>query len=193
MRIGTRAVTGAGAWLAGAAAATGLCLWAVSYLGTASDSAQGVTLDADQVHRALASATATDAAGAGTAPTPDPTTAGATLSPSSATATATAPAGSAPAPTSPSASPASSAAPQTVDRRLSASSGTVTAQCQGTVVFLTSWSPALGYQVQGVQRGPARQATVVFAGAGRLVHVQVFCVGGAPTLTTGEDEGGVDR
>jgi hypothetical protein len=46
-------------------------------------------------------------------------------------------------------------------------------------VYLTSWSPATGYRVEDVARGPAPSAEVWFDGPYE-VHITVTCQNGLP-------------
>jgi hypothetical protein len=182
--VRTRVTAGVGAWIVGATAATGLSLFAVSYLGEDPQNPHGATLSQAQVEQALASMTgAPDPSTAPDSPTPSgAVTTGATPStpaaptapPSSATSTHTAPARSA-------------AAGQPVDRRLSGDAGTVLAQCQGSIVYLVTWSPAQGYQAEASQRGPAHLATVVFTGYGKRIEFHVGCLAGIPALVEADD------
>jgi hypothetical protein len=72
-------------------------------------------------------------------------------------------------------------------RQFQTSAGVLTGQCIGDLAYLVSWSPAPGYRVDDVRRGPAAIAQVTFenpttrqegaygvqctAGVPRLVHV----------------------
>ena len=57
---------------------------------------------------------------------------------------------------------------------------------------LTSWSPAQGYHVVSVDRGPAKTAQIRFSDDdGQEDHGQrltVFCRNGRPEATTDEDD-----
>ncbi|WP_370376251.1 hypothetical protein [Catenulispora sp. GAS73] len=202
---------GVGAWIVGATTATGLSLFAVSYLGDAPHNPQGDTLSVSEVNRALASATATpdgssaDSAPPGPAgtspvrPTPSDSASGTSSgTPSGLPSTGPAASNTAPSSTAgshpwlaPTGSTGSTAA-HTVERRLSVDGGSVLAQCQGSAAYLVSWSPAQGYLADGVQRGPARFATVVFVGAANRMEVRVACPAGTPALV-GDDDGGFDH
>ncbi|MFG2041782.1 hypothetical protein [Dactylosporangium sp. NPDC048998] len=86
-----------------------------------------------------------------------------------------------PAPTKTAAAPVvPGSSPSGVQRLLTSPGGTVVARCTGSSVYLVSWSPAQGYQVTHVERGPGRTAEVAFRGA-RRVEIEVRCVGGRPT------------
>jgi hypothetical protein len=105
-----------------------------------------------------------DASAAASRPSP-----GATASPSASRT----PAASA------SADPSASPGPP---RQFSIAAGVLTARCTGSQAYLVSWSPAPGYRVDEVRRGPASVAVVSFmSGTQRLVF-GVRCVSGVPRL-----------
>jgi hypothetical protein len=84
----------------------------------------------------------------------------------------------------PSAPPASTGVGQVsapVTRLLSSAGGTAVARCTGDRVYLVSWSPAQGYRVDDVARGPGRYARVTFESMRREVTIQARCVDGVPT------------
>jgi hypothetical protein len=60
----------------------------------------------------------------------------------------------------------------------------VTAQCIGYLAYLVSWSPAPGYRVDDVRRGPAVEALVTFVmfSTRQETTVAVRCVSGVPRL-----------
>ncbi|MGN9838032.1 hypothetical protein ACTMTI_07910 [Nonomuraea sp. H19] len=63
--------------------------------------------------------------------------------------------------------------------------GTVIASCAGDQVTLRSWSPAQGYSTDGVEPGPAREATVEFEpDEGEDVELTITCTGGQPGAHT---------
>lgn len=53
--------------------------------------------------------------------------------------------------------------------------GTVIARCEGGLVTLRSWSPAQGFQVDDVERGPDDRARVEFESEETEVKVEVHC------------------
>ena len=163
-----RFLAGVGAWLLGAAAATGGSLLAVSVLGQALAPAPSQQLTETAVVRALAS----EAAEATRPPSPRPSV--------STTATPLAPrakkASPKPSPTPP------APAPEPVG--LTSIGGTVVAGCQGAGAYLVSWSPAQGDEVDQVVRGPAATAEVAFAGLRKLVTMNISCSGGVPAAST---------
>ena len=73
------------------------------------------------------------------------------------------------------------------ERSLSSTGGTVVARCQTGGAYLVYWSPAPGYRVDNVIRGPAQPARVSFEGQGREVKVSVTCVNATPQATTREE------
>lgn len=80
-----------------------------------------------------------------------------------------------------------SATVNSVQRLLSSSGGTVVARCVGASAYLVSWSPAQGYQVGHVLRGPSPEVGVTFRNATNRtwVEVEIHCVAGTPTLDDG--------
>jgi hypothetical protein len=60
----------------------------------------------------------------------------------------------------------------------------LTAQCIGQLAYLVSWSPAPGYQVDDVRRGPTATAQVTFQNpaARQESAFGVQCVAGVPRL-----------
>jgi len=187
--VRVRVTAGVGAWIVGAASATGLSLFAVSFLSPDPQSPQGATLSQDQVEQALASMTGT--AGSSTPPVSPGFSGSATTGPTpSGPPTSTQPKTSAPA--APAAPTHSASGPQPVERRLSDDAGTVVAQCQGSLAYLVTWSPAQGYQAEVAQRGPAHLATVVFTRFGSRVEFRVGCPGGIPALVE-SDDGRIDH
>lgn len=97
---------------------------------------------------------------------------------------------SAPAPASP--APTTAAPTQTVPqgsrRALSTPGGVVVAECFGGSVTLVSLTPAQGYQVDDLDRGPDTEAEVTFEGAGGEVEVKVRCEAGQPVVTWEADD-----
>lgn len=179
-----RVAAGIGAWVIGVVSATSLSLVAVSVFGRDAANSHGPVLSQDDVARALASATADPSPGTG------PST--------SASTTKADPAGTAPPPTPSQVAPTTSAppAPSTtsiapVSRVLSSPAGTVVVRCQGSQVYLRSWSPAQGFQVAGIQRGPGRVAAVDFVGPHGQIVQRFYCSGGVPV--SGGDDGPWDH
>ncbi|GLW08563.1 hypothetical protein Misp01_36930 [Microtetraspora sp. NBRC 13810] len=58
---------------------------------------------------------------------------------------------------------------------ISTEGGTVVARCEGGLVTLRSWTPAQGYQVDDVERGPAGRARVEFEAEETDVKLEVHC------------------
>jgi hypothetical protein len=63
---------------------------------------------------------------------------------------------------------------------LSTPGGTVVAECDGRNVWLASWTPAQGYRVGEVERGPDDDAEVTFHGSENRIEVEVECPAGRP-------------
>ncbi|GAB3984510.1 septum formation initiator [Plantactinospora veratri] len=144
-------------WLLAALVATGTGLAAVQVIGAGLTGPAGEVRSPDEVARALAA-------------TPPPAAPGA--APSGGTAS--------PVPTT-SATPPGGA--DDSRRLVSTPGGTVLAECAGRRVWLSAWTPAQGYRVGEVERGPDDDAEVTFHGSGGRIEVEVECVGGRPVPT----------
>jgi serine/threonine-protein kinase len=184
-----RILFGVTAWLLGAATATAGSLLAIAVLGQGITGSSGQLLTQDAVNKALASeateASPPDSPTATAAGKPAMATATPAASPSAAPATASA----APTPpaTPPEPSPATTTAapPAAGDGTvLTSSGGEVVASCQAGGVYLISWSPLQGYEVDSVARGPAATARVTFASNVTLVTMVVSCSAGVPSATS---------
>ena len=171
--MSTRFLAGIGAWLLGAAAATGGSLLAVSLLGRGIIApAAGRQLTVAAVNRALASEAAEAARSSPTA-TP-PAAPSPTPSPRHIKARPAAPV-----------TPAAAVpAPQPTSTVLTSVGGTVVARCGTAGAYLVSWSPQQGYGAVGVIRGPAVTAQAKFGNGQRAVVMKVSCTGGVPSATT---------
>jgi hypothetical protein len=77
-------------------------------------------------------------------------------------------------------SPGGATAAPTGQRRLNSAGGHVVAQCQGGQAYLVLWSPAPGYRVRDVDRGPRDDARVRFESDEREVEMRVTCAGAEP-------------
>ena len=185
-----RILFGVAAWLLGAATATAGSLLAISLLGQGITGDPGQLLTQDAVTRALASEAADAspppvtspskqvASPAAEARTPAPT-------PASARASATPAATATSAPSAP--DPTATTAPAAADGGtvLTSAGGEVVASCQPAGAYLISWSPLQGYEVDGVIRGPAVTARVIFgpvavSPTAREVTMLVSCSAGVP-------------
>lgn len=195
-----RILFGVAAWLLGAATATAGSLLAVSLLGQGITGGSGPLLSQVAVDRALARES--------TEPAAEPTaSAGGSLGADTAGASRTAaPSGSAaPSATGPSAGESPSEAPPSGTASATASAtqadgtqaggtvltshgGDAVASCQAGGAYLDSWSPAQGFAVDGVLRGPAQVARVTFVPATGSddsdVTMLVSCSAGIPSATT---------
>ena len=93
-----------------------------------------------------------------------------------------------PAPARTTASPTPSTAPSPtgspITAALSSPGGSVVARCDGpgdsASVYLVSWSPAQGYSVDEVRRGPGQEAEIDFASRSQQVGVSVHCGADGP-------------
>jgi hypothetical protein len=81
------------------------------------------------------------------------------------------------------------------ERLLTSTGGSTLARCTGVVAYLVSWSPAQGYRVAEVNRGPGREAEVIFQVDHQLAQVtmDVHCVAGIPQAHVERDLGGRDE
>jgi hypothetical protein len=69
--------------------------------------------------------------------------------------------------------------------------GSVVAQCSGSgyrTVYLVSWSPAQGYRVTDVRRGPGQEAEIEFEGDRVSSSMTVLCRNGYPVMGYGGDD-----
>lgn len=165
-----RFLVGIGAWLLGASAATGGSLLAVSFLGQGLAPAPSQQLTVAAVNRALASEVVEPTR----SPSPQP--------PVSSSATPLKPhvKKSSPAPSVPPPAPS----PQPTTTVLTSVGGTVVAGCQSAGAYLFSWSPAQGYEVSKVIRGPAATTKVTFTSSRKLVTMAITCPSGEPSTST---------
>ncbi|ACZ85797.1 hypothetical protein [Streptosporangium roseum] len=74
--------------------------------------------------------------------------------------------------------------PGAATREFSYGEGSVVTACDADRAVLLSWSPAQGYGVGRVERGPAPAVSVQFASGGDRTTVRVTCLAGAPAATT---------
>ncbi len=152
-----------GLWLAFAVAAVGVGFGAS---GLVDDPFTGASGSVENVNDPTPSRTATPSGSSSTSPSPS---ASATSSPSS-TATGGASAGP-------------------VTRTKTTSGGSIVAQCRGGLVSVSA-SPAVGWELDDIDRGRSREARVRFERGdgddkGR-VDVRVRCSGGRPTFAVEE-------
>ncbi|WP_433255541.1 hypothetical protein ACQPYK_14990 [Streptosporangium sp. CA-135522] len=75
-------------------------------------------------------------------------------------------------------------APQATAREFSYGQGSVVTACETNQAILLSWSPAQGYGVDRVERGPSPVVSVEFTAPGERTTIRVTCPAGAPAVTT---------
>jgi hypothetical protein len=206
-----RILFGVAAWLLGAATATAGSLLAVSLLGQGITGGSGPLLSQVAVDRALASESAersakptsdagdTGAAGTATASPGVTRTAGSgTAASGTATPSPSASSPAASASDTPASTPAASATavgtPAGGGTVLASADGDVVAECQAGGAYLESWSPAQGFVVDDVYRGPAQTARVTFTPAtgsdDSAVTMLVSCSAGTPSAKVQANEAG---
>ena len=92
--------------------------------------------------------------------------------------------------------PSPSPSASSVTGVLSSPGGSVVARCAdgsaGASVYLLSWSPAQGYAVNQVARGPGQEAEISFESDSGSVDVHVSCLAAGPVeqVQTGGGDGG---
>ncbi|PWR15252.1 septum formation initiator [Micromonospora sicca] len=152
--MGRRPILAAVGWLATTVAATLVGLGAIQLVGEGIAGTPGGVRAQHEIERALASP-----APAPVVPTADPT-------------------GS---PT-PSAAPTPSRTPARAGARrgFATPGGTAVVECGPAGARLVSWSPAQGYGVKDVDRGPDEHVEVKFVGTEGEHELKVRCVGGKP-------------
>ena len=82
-------------------------------------------------------------------------------------------------------SPSASATP--VQRDFTFDVGSVTARCDGDSAYLISWSPAQGYRVDDVRRGPAPSVRVELESFTVEASIFVRCVDGIPRASVSHE------
>jgi hypothetical protein len=67
---------------------------------------------------------------------------------------------------------------------LSSVGGSVVARCsarsESATAYLVSWSPAQGYSVDEVKRGPAAEVEITFRSQSKQVNVSIQCSSSGP-------------
>ncbi|KAB1911713.1 septum formation initiator [Micromonospora sp. AMSO31t] len=154
--MGRRPLLAAAGWLATTAAATLVGLAAVQLVGSGITGTPGGVRDQREVARALAS------------PAPVATTPGADPTP-----------GATPAAAAANRPPAASG----TERTFRTAGGTALAECGPDGVRLVSWSPAQGYRVKEVDRGPDDRVEVRFVGPEGEHELRLRCRGSEPVAT----------
>jgi hypothetical protein len=160
-------------WLITGFLATGAGVAVIGLLGEPLTGSALRPLSSAEIDEALAGTTPQAVAG----PTADP--ASTPARPASSTPAAPAPstpASPAPDPSSPVSSPSPSAAPVTGRSGvIDTAGGSVIARCEDGLVTLRAWSPAQGFHVEKVERGPADRARVEFESDETKAKVEVRC------------------
>jgi hypothetical protein len=82
--------------------------------------------------------------------------------------------------------------PARVRRTVDAPGGSTVAACQAGDAYLVSWTPAPGFGVNDVRRGPTDIARVRFESGDTRVTVEVWCAGGVPQAEIKQDGHGDD-
>ncbi|MQA98430.1 MAG: hypothetical protein GEV11_28955 [Streptosporangiales bacterium] len=136
-------------WLVAAGLAVGVGLAAINVLGQGLAGPSVRPMSSLEIEQALATADR------GASPVPETPTGPVTTPPAS-----------------PSASPTGST-PR--GQRFSSSGGSGLAYCVGDRAELAWWTPAQGFEVEDVQKGPARHAKVKFEGDDAEVEVELSC------------------
>jgi hypothetical protein len=170
--VHSRILLGVAAWLAGASAATGGSLLAVSALGQGMNPAASEQVSVATVNRALAKEAAER-----TAAMPH-RSASRSHSPAAPHSSGAHRHSAAHRPTPP---PSPGAAGGTV---LTSQGGPIVASCTGTHAYVVSWSPQQGFASADVVRGPAKNAQVTFTSGQLTVTMVVSCAAGVPTATS---------
>ncbi|WP_433390519.1 septum formation initiator [Micromonospora sp. KLBMP9576] len=76
--------------------------------------------------------------------------------------------------------------PTGVRRAFATTGGSAVAECEPGGVRLVSWTPAPGYRVSDVERGPDDDVEVAFAGPAGEFELKLRCVGSEPV--TADDD-----
>jgi hypothetical protein len=72
-------------------------------------------------------------------------------------------------------------APEGITRALGTPGGTIIARCLTGQATLVAWSPAQGYDSEGVHAGPVPAAALTFETENTDIRVRVDCPAGIPT------------
>ncbi len=157
------------AWIVGATAAVAVGLLALSLLGDSLTGNSVQPLQPDAVAREVSVAPSTSAGPVVSGASPGPS-ASASVSPRQ----------------SRSAAPTAVPSGVSADRLVTSTGGSAVARCtSGGLAYLVSWSPAPGYKVDGVLRGPAAEVHVDFEALGKESSLNVTCVNGVPQPRVG--------
>jgi hypothetical protein len=164
-----RVSTGAAAWTLGAAASVAVSMLALTVIGGVGGDVQP---PAPVLDNGLAGAASGDSASPSPSGTATPSAGQASTRPASPTppVLSTGPPSPSPTPGPP--------------RQFTTSAGVLTGECIGQLAYLVSWSPAPGYGVDDVRRGPATIAQLTFQNPATRQEVAygVQCTAGVPRL-----------
>jgi hypothetical protein len=165
--VRSRVLFGAGAWLLGAVSATVGSLYAVDLLGQGLLEQHTKQVSVAMVNAELAQDNS--AGSSGPAPSPTPKASPAVSRPASHRARHR------PTATHPAVQPSTSAG-----KILTTGGGNAAASCEQGGAYLLYWSPAQGFEVDDVSRGPAPVASVTFANSTDGFVMTVTCSSGVP-------------
>jgi hypothetical protein len=163
--VRSRVLIGAGAWLLGAVSATVGSLYAVDLLGQGLLEQHTQQVSVAMVNAELAQ---DNSAAPSRSPAPSQT--------SKSSPAASRPARHRPAATHPAVQPSTSSA----GKILTTGGGNAAARCEQGGAYLLYWSPAQGFEVDDVSRGPAPATSVTFANSTDGFVLTVTCSSGVP-------------
>lgn len=76
-----------------------------------------------------------------------------------------------------------------VTKSLAAGGGTVTARCEAGRVTIVAATPYQGFRTDGIDRGPAKSASLTFKSSDTEYAVTVTCANGTPSAHAARDDG----
>lgn len=169
-------------WLAAAVSAVVIGVIAVSLLGNSITDSSQAAMNQDDVEEQLTGSPGPSGATAASEPSESPSaTSDAPADPSSDSTTDTAR-------ETTTATPGDASAEAGEPRGIGSIGGQVVAVCRGNDAFLESWSPAQGFVVDDIERGPDDDASVTFESGEREVEIDVECRGGVPVADIEVDD-----
>lgn len=162
-------------WLAAAAGAVTVGVIAVSALGDSITAASPSAMSEGEVRAALSRSSATPPDAGTDTQTPDPTPKQTPTKTGQPTPTKT-----------PTRTPAATAT--STPHGFGSPGGQATAACDGDLAVLRSWSPAQGFEVDDVDRGPDREASVTFENDAGEHEIVIGCRDGEPLRVANSDD-----